>query len=206
MKSLILLFVLLLSSCASSSKNSLPDSPDKISPLMVGASVPNAKVWSLSGKELNLTDILTKKKSILIFYRGGWCPYCNRQLQGIRKIEKKLKRLGYQVIGISPDSYKNVQATKTKNKFSYQVYSDSSLNVAKAFGLAFRVDDATNKKYINYGIDLLAASGETHRGLPVPAVYLIDKKGVVKFNYVNPNYKIRLNEKILLTAAREFSK
>ena len=75
---------------------------------------------------------------------------------------------------------------------------------ARAMGLAFRVDSATLKKYKKYGIDLTRASGRSHNELPVPAVYLVAPDGTVQFQYANPNYKVRLNRRVLLAAAEAY--
>jgi peroxiredoxin len=76
------------------------------------------------------------------------------------------------------------------------------MEAAKAFGLAFRVDDKGYQRLSGYGIDLEAASGEKHHLLPVPAVYLVGKDGIVQFQYVNPNYRVRLTPEVLLAAAK----
>ena len=76
------------------------------------------------------------------------------------------------------------------------------MNAAKAFGLAFRVPDETVERYKGFGIDLEQASGEEHHLLPVPAVYVIDEEAKVSFQYVNPDYRVRIPAKLVLEAAR----
>ncbi len=76
------------------------------------------------------------------------------------------------------------------------------MQAAAAFGVAFRVDDAMFDKLKGYGIDLEADSGEDHHQLPVPSVFLIGNRGRIEFQYVNPNYKVRLAPEVLLAAAR----
>ncbi|WP_127714031.1 peroxiredoxin-like family protein [Halobacteriovorax sp. HLS] len=205
MKFLVSLFFLVsLISCASSSTGSkLPSSAMEISPLINGAKLPSMMVSNHKGKVVDLSTELKGKKSVVVFYRGGWCPYCNVQLQGLRKIEKKLKKLGWQIVGISPDSVSSISQSINKHNLGYKLYSDSLVNAAKGFGLAYKVDDKTNTKLLGYGINLEEASGQKHRALPVPAVYLIGEDGSVLFNYVNPNYKVRLKESIILEAAKE---
>ncbi len=81
--------------------------------------------------------------------------------------------------------------------------SDSRTDAARAYGIAFHVDDATVERYRGYGIDLEEASGETHHVLPVPSVFLIDAEGVVRWRYSNPDYRVRPDNESLLAAARE---
>lgn len=204
MKFLILLGLLFTASCASTSqvKNEVVSNAYEVSPLLNGASVPNSIVRNIDGAEIDLNKELMGKKSVLVFYRGGWCPYCNLQLQGLRKIEKKLEKLGWSIVGISPDSPSSLKESVKKHDLKYSLYSDSKANAIKAFGLAFKVDDKTNKKYLGYGISLDKASGESHHILPVPGVYLVNQEGKVVFSYVHPNYKVRVKESIILEAAK----
>lgn len=73
---------------------------------------------------------------------------------------------------------------------------------ARAFGISFRVDDDTIKKYRGYGIDLGEASGEKHNMLPIPSAFIIGQDGIIKFAYVNPDYKVRVDPDVLLAAAK----
>lgn len=84
--------------------------------------------------------------------------------------------------------------------------SDRNASVAQNFGVAYRVDDGTLKQLQQYGIDIEAASGEKHRLLPVPAVFLITSDGEIRFQYVHPDYKIRLDPELLLAAAKIIAK
>lgn len=124
------------------------------------------------------------------------------QLGQLQKIEDELLALGYRILAISPDLPENLRASVDKNSLSYVLLSDSKMEAAKAFGLAFRVDDQGYERLSGYGIDLEAASGEKHHLLPVPAVYLVGKDGIVQFQYANPNYRVRLTPEVLLAAAK----
>jgi len=76
------------------------------------------------------------------------------------------------------------------------------MEAAQSFGIAFRLDDATVKQFKAYGIDVEEASGYDHHLLPVPAVFVIDPEGVIDFQYVNPDYRARLDPQVLLAAAQ----
>ncbi len=120
----------------------------------------------------------------------------------LHEIEDSLYALGYQVIAIAADRPSKLQESLEKYGMRYSLYSDSSTAAARVFGIAFQVDTATVTKYVGYGIDLEAASGETHHVLPVPSVFLIDSAGLIKFTYINPDYRIRIKPQVLLAAAR----
>lgn len=118
----------------------------------------------------------------------------------MQKLEDRIQELGYQVLAISPDRPELLAETSAGKSIQYSLISDSSMNAARAFGLAYHVDDEMYKRLIKLGIYIEQASGMTHRELPVPAVYVLDKKGTIQFSYVNPNYKVRLKPEILLAA------
>lgn len=198
-KIFILLTSLLFINCASNSKMA-----SQTSPMMNGQEVNLSKiVQNKDGKSISVKEVLNGKPAVLVFYRGGWCPYCNKQLSRLRKITKDIANLGYKLIAVSPDKVSKFKETIKKQELNYTLVSDSDLNLAKEFGLTFKVDAKTRAIYKGYGIDLEEASGKRHYSLPIPAIYVIDSDGLVHFNYVNPNYKVRMNEKILLNALRE---
>ncbi len=128
--------------------------------------------------------------------------YCDRHFSDLRKIEPELQKLGYKVLAISPDKPEKLQTTKSKHSMAYQLLSDSKLEAARAMRIAFELDQKTLAAYKEYGIDLNENSGEDHFYLPVPSVFILDKKGVNQFQYVNPDYQKRLDVDVLLVAAK----
>lgn len=185
----------------SESKPVVPTDAKNVCPAKPGSTLPKLSLRSVSGEAFDLNASIAKKPTVLIFYRGGWCPYCNRQLAGLRTIEPELVKMGYQLLAISPDRPAELSKSVEKEKLNYTLLSDSSMQAARALGIAFRVDDPTITKYKEYGIDLEKASGQAHHLLPVPAVFVIGTNGEIHFTYVNPNYTIRLAPKVLLAAA-----
>lgn len=110
--------------------------------------------------------------------------------------------MGYQIIAISPDRPENLHKSVAKNKLTYKLVSDSGMKGAKAFGLAYRVPADQLEKMKEYGISLEEASGREHGLLPVPGVFIVGTDGVIFFVYVNPDYTVRLDPRILLAAAK----
>lgn len=98
-----------------------------------------------------------------------------------------LEELGFQLLAINPDTPENCRKTMEKYQLPFMVLSDTKLKSARDFGIVWKVtgrDDATYEK-------LRLASGESHRLLPAPAYFIFDKQGVIQFQHVNPNHKIR---------------
>lgn len=175
---------------------------ENICPVLIGTKIPEATLRTSAGPATALSSLTSKKPTVLVFYRGGWCMYCTTQLGQLKKIEQDILDMGYQIIAISPDQPARLRESIDKHELNYTLLSDSTAQAAKDFGLAFRVNEKTLVKYRDYGIDLNAASGWEHTILPVPAVFLVDTEGMIHFSYVNPNYSTRLAPELLLTAVK----
>jgi peroxiredoxin len=109
----------------------------------------------------------------------------------LREIEPQLKNLNVQLLAISPD-----QPSKLI------LLSDSDMVTARSFRVAYKLDDQTLAEFKKYNIDVDEASGQRHHMLPVPAVFLVTTNGLIQFEYVNPDYKVRLDPELLFAAAK----
>jgi peroxiredoxin len=117
-------------------------------------------------------------------------------------VEHELSELGFDVVAVSADRPEKLAESRKAKGLGYELYSDSGLAAARAFGIVFQLDDATLAKYAEYGIDLEDASGESHHQLPVPSVFLIDSDGVIRWVHSDPDYRVRPDNATLLAAAR----
>ncbi|MBU3023705.1 peroxiredoxin-like family protein [Aestuariibacter sp. A3R04] len=175
-------------------------SAEEVRPLLEGMTVPDAVVSDTEGSPFSLKAMLMQKPSIVLFYRGGWCPYCNRQLAGLKDIEKPLTDLGYQIIAISPQSLDELASQELKTEFAATLLSDHKLNALNAFGISYYVDEETATRYKGHNIALaMDASGKPV--LPAPALFIVDKAGTVQLSYVNPDYRVRPSAALILAAA-----
>lgn len=205
MKPMIAAFMVsaaVLTTAAQSHQERIASSANEICPIKVGAKIPPLKLPTVDGNLFDLNAAFSQKPTVLVFYRGGWCPFCNRQLSQIRKIHPELLSMGYQVIAVSADRSEKLAETMQKDSLDYTLLSDSKTFAAQALGLAFRVEENVVQRYKQNRMDLDDASGERHHILPVPAAFVVGTDGVVKFEYVNPDYRTRIDPDVLLAAAR----
>ena len=176
---------------------SIPLVAEDISPILIGEKLPNANFQNAEGEYVQLKAVLEEKPTVLVFYRGGWCPYCNVQLSGLVEIEEDVLELGYQIVAISPDDYKNLQSTIENNSTKYKLLSDPNGKFIKEIGIAFKTSSSLKEYITGKG-----QKGETSSVMPAPTVMIVDKKGVIKFEYINPNYKERISGEMLLSVLK----
>ena len=195
----------LLLFCGSLLAADVPNDAAQVHPLLPGTNAPAFKATNAYGDTFDFDPENLDRPAILIFYRGGWCPYCNVYWAELRKVEAELLAMDLDVMFLSADSPAVLAeaVTDETDRPGYQLLSDGSSEIAQAFGIAFRASDKTYNRYIEMElVDLEKASGYDHHNLPVPAVFIIGADGIVAFQYVNPNYKVRLAPQVLLAAAR----
>ena len=180
-------------------------SPEQVTPLLNGLTIPAVSLTTADNQTIALKQLVQQKPSVLVFYRGGWCPYCNTQLAALRDITPQLNKLGYQLIAITPDSVASISKSLNDTggqKLNYTLLSDANFAASSAFGLAYYLDDKTAAAYKGKLGSLITTEAGTEKVvLPVPAVYIVNTKGEALFNYVHINYKTRLESELLLKAA-----
>jgi peroxiredoxin len=183
----------------------IPDNPQQVQPLSVGARAPLFAARTTEGALRTFEPDSWKKPVVVIFYRGGWCPYCNAQLSDLHLVEPKLRKSGFDIVFLSTDRPELLYTSLKATDIHYTLLSDSHLEAAKSFHVAYHVDDATFAKMREYGEDLEVTTGTKQHELPVPSVFIIDTSGTIRFVYSNPDYKIRLGADALWTAAQPFA-
>jgi peroxiredoxin len=170
----------------------IADKAENISPLLIGEKIPNVVLHDANGKEVKTKEIFANK-TVVVVYRGGWCPYCNSQLADMQEIEKDIISLGYQVVAISPDAPSFLKQTLDKKELNYKLYSDSEGVFSQAVGIAFAREKPKLDKY---------SKGKNPGFLPVPTVYVLNDKQEIEFMYINPNYGTRLKGDVLLAVLK----
>lgn len=205
MKIYLTAFAAMLFSIKLFAATTIAPSPEQVTPLLNGLTIPAVSLTAADNKAVALSELAQQKPSILVFYRGGWCPYCNAQLAALRDIEPQLSQLGYQLIAITPDSVASINKSLQDTgggKLNYTLLSDSNFAASSAFGLAYYLDDKTAAAYKGKLGSLITTEAGTEKVvLPVPAVYIVNTAGEAVFSYVHINYKTRLHSELLLKAA-----
>lgn len=143
------------------------------------------------GRQIKLDSMLKHGPVVLVFYRGQWCPYCNRQLKQLEDSLSFILSRGAALLAITPEKPESINKTISKTSASYPILFDEGLSIMKAYDVAFRVEDKTIRQYLRHGIDLQANNGSNGNTLPVPAVYVIAKNGKIIYRHFDPDYRKR---------------
>ncbi len=191
MKSIFTLFIALTVSLAGKSQ----DAPKG---LQVDDKAPMFTSKDQNGNSVNLQQLLEKGPVVLVFYRGQWCPYCNRQLAQLQDSVSFITAKGATLVAVSPEKPENIQKTITKTKATYSVLFDDGLKIMDSYKVTYEVDNAMNEKYKSHGIDFKEANGSNGAHLPVPTVYVVNKKDVIQYVHFDPNYTKRTSVKEIL--------
>ncbi|MES2005838.1 MAG: peroxiredoxin-like family protein [Bacteroidota bacterium] len=160
---------------------------------------PDFTAQDQNGKTISLKNKLKTGSVVLVFYRGQWCPFCNKALKQLEDSLVQIKSKGADLITITPEKQENIARTIAKTKASYSILHDEGLQIMKSYDVAFKVDDKTIETYKKYGIDFIEANGEANgANLPVPAVYVVNKEGRIVYKYFDKDYRKRSSVKEIL--------
>jgi len=166
--------------------------------LFIGSKAPDFKAKDQNGKEVRLKDLLKEGKVVLVFYRGQWCPYCNKALSRLQDSLQLIIDKGATLIAVSPEKQENVAITVEKTKAEFSVLHDEKLKIMKAYDVEYEMQENTVTRYRNSGLDIEKINGENGKFLPVPAVYIIDKESTVTYRFFDKDYKKRPSVKDIL--------
>ncbi|SMF00352.1 redoxin domain-containing protein [Pseudobacteriovorax antillogorgiicola] len=165
--------------------------------LSKGDMFPHFATKDINGQAVDTKQLVKDGPLVVLFYRGGWCPYCNRQLQAVnQEVLPVLKKTKGKIVAISVDKPAEGIKTKGNLKDDWHIVSDNGAKIVKTMKLEYKVPEDLVKTYKEkYQIDLEAASGKRHHIVPIPAVYVVGKDGKIVYAYANQDYKVRAANK-----------
>lgn len=164
--------------------------------LKPGAPMPDFLLPNADGRLVSRDALLAKGPVLISFVRGHWCPFCREEMLALQG----LTGTDIQLAVITPEIGGRAQNTRQKLGLSYEMLCDIDHGLALACGLLFRVPDAIRLHYAGTGIDLPAFQGNDGWMLPLPATYGLDADGIVRFAYVNVDFRRRLDPAIFAAA------
>jgi peroxiredoxin len=171
--------------------------------LKVGQKVSDFTLNDATGKSVSLATLRQNGPVIISFYRGAWCPFCNIELRALQKELATFKELGVSLVAISPEQPDYAIPLIERENLTFPVLSDLSNTVAKQFGIVFAIEGEVRRiSHDVFGVDLPKLNGDQSWEMPVPATYLIDADGIVRFAFFDPEFRNRVETEQLVSAIR----
>jgi peroxiredoxin len=167
----------------------------------VGATLPDAKLIDPHGATTTLYEALGDQVAVLVFYRGGWCPYCNIALNTYQaELVPELARRSVALVAISPQAPDGSLSTQEKNELTFTVLSDPANQVARALGILTAPSTEARAAQLELGLDLAVVNADGTTGLPMPTTVILDPEHVVRWRDVHPDYTTRSEPAQVLAA------
>jgi peroxiredoxin len=157
-----------------------------------------------TGREVSLSELIADGPAVLVFYRGGWCPYCNLALRHYQsELVPELHRHDARLVAITPQKPDESLSTAEKHGLEFPVLTDTGLRFADRLGIAFEPSAETQAAQIKLGLDVSEGNAEGATRLPMPTVLVVDRDRVVRFADVHPDYATRTEVPAILAALAE---
>ncbi|WP_224482932.1 peroxiredoxin-like family protein [Robertkochia aurantiaca] len=170
--------------------------------LKVGDQFPEANLIDANKNTVNVASLYAETPLVVLFYRGGWCPYCNMELRAFQQHLEEIKSEGARLVAITPETPDNSLTTAEKNELEFEVLSDIDNRFAKSLGLVFSLPESLKQIYEQFGIDLKKHHQNTDFELPMPATFIIDKGGSVRYSFIDEDYTKRADPAEVITALK----
>jgi len=174
--------------------------------LNVGAKIPSFSLSDSTGKIVKSRDLFKSGNLVIVFYRGAWCPFCNTYLRSLQKRLTDINAAGGTLIAISVENPDTSMQVSKKNEVAFTVLSDPNLDTARKFGIVYELPPETNAQYKSYGIDLATKNSMSKPELPLSATYVVDRKGKIRYAFLEPDYKKRAEPDVIVEELTKLKK
>ncbi len=153
------------------------------------------------GQSVSLAEYLKQDLVVLTWYRGGWCPYCNITLRALQQVLPEIKAAGSSLLTLTPELPDKSLSTQEKNELDFEVLIDQNNEVAREYGLVFKLAPEVSELY-RKNLSLLEYNGNDSDELPLAATYVIDQKGEIRYAFLDAEYRHRAEPEQIIEALR----
>jgi peroxiredoxin len=167
-----------------------------------GDPMPNFELADADGSLLSSRELLERGPIVVSFFRGDWCPYCRLELKSLEAALGDIEHEGARLVAVTPDTNTALASVKRSNNLSFHVLSDPDHGVALLFGVAYRVPDDLRAQYLRHGVDLAARHGNNLWFLPIPATFIVDRRGIIRHAQVDADPRQRMEPADIIQVLR----
>lgn len=178
---------------------------DPATALQVGMAAPAFTLRDAAGEPYALTERLRRGPVVIIFYRGGWCPFCNVQLRAFQLARMHLRALKAEVVLISPERFEESLSLIERQSLHFPVLADAGNAVARQYGVAVRLDAAQRARHLAQEIDLEASNGDAEWELPMPATFVVDQAQRIRYAFISADYTRRAEPSEVIAVLRQIA-
>jgi peroxiredoxin len=171
---------------------------DQPTAFKVGDIAPDLRGKDHLGKMVSLKELTKKGKVVVMFYRGSWCPFCNKYMSQLEAALPEFSAKNATIIAITPEPEESISKAVEKTKATFSIIYDKDRKIMKDWKVAYSMSEDMKTKYKGYGLDLEKQQGDWM--LPVPATYVIGQNGKIDFVHFDENYQQRADIKNILTS------
>lgn len=166
-----------------------------------GTVLPTAELLDVSGQPIASSAVLGGIPTVVVFYRGAWCPYCNLALRAYqRDLVPALRERGVNLVAISPQKPDGSVSVIEANELTFTVASDPGNTLASALGILTAPTEDAQAAQQQLGLDLRAVNADGTTAVPMPTVAIVDADGVLRWIDVHPDYTSRTEPVDVLAA------
>jgi peroxiredoxin len=168
--------------------------------LHTGDMLPDLALPDAAGALHRGEELLARGPLVLSFFRGGWCPYCDLAMRALEEARPRLEALGATIVGVLPEKPENLARTSAEKSLGFRLLSDTGGSYARICGLEFELTPAHRDFYSELGVDIGRNNAGAGWALPLPASYVVDPSGIVRWSFVDPDYRKRAEPTDLIDA------
>jgi peroxiredoxin len=169
--------------------------------LVPGEPFPDFTLLDAQGQPVASTQLVGLQPLVLVFFRGGWCPYCDLTLRALEEARPRIEATGALLVAVSPEPPEHLAGLAAEKGLNFRLFCDPGLRLSRACGLHFEFTDRQVALYRRLGIDVPAHHVEHDWSVPVAASYVIDRDGMVRWSFVDPDWTRRAEPDELVQAA-----
>lgn len=172
----------------------------------IGAEMPDFLMPDRRGRLVGLSELVAKGPLVLSFNRGHWCPFCHLELKALARDYAEIEAAGGAVVSIVPDTAEFSTAMSTSYALPFDVLTDLDLGYALENGLVVALGDEIKRLYLGYGLDLPRYQGNPAWLIPIPATFVVDRSGIVRARFVDPDFRRRMPITDVIEALQQSSR
>ncbi|XOV94623.1 MAG: peroxiredoxin family protein [Bacteroidota bacterium] len=170
----------------------------------VGDKAPDFTLNDQLGKPVNLFQKLKEGPIVLMWYRGGWCPYCNITLHHMKAHLSDFQKYGASLVALTPELPDQSLNTIEKHQLKFTVLSDIGNDAARKYGVVFKLMKEIADIYQN-SFGLHEVNGDKSEELPLAVTYVIDHEGIIRYAFLHHDYRVRANPEDIIETLRKLS-